>query len=147
MDDLEKYVLEQAKIEVEHTRSWPTKILAFYVAINAGIVSAVFSLANRTPPVTVSASVKLLLSGAMLAVLIWAIFLLTKNHKNYLCNRNLQVHFQNANADALEAKFPVPPEWRKLYEVSIRTRWSGWGFYAFLLCLVAILTIAGLYVR
>src|SRR6266581_8071876 len=24
VDDLDKYVLEQAKIEVEHTRSWPT---------------------------------------------------------------------------------------------------------------------------
>jgi hypothetical protein len=32
MDDLEKYILEQAKIEVDYTRSWPNKLLAFYVA-------------------------------------------------------------------------------------------------------------------
>lgn len=48
MEDLDKYVLEQAKIEVEHTRSWPKKILAFYVAINAGVVSALFAITSRS---------------------------------------------------------------------------------------------------
>src|SRR5436189_6457568 len=38
LNDVEKHVLEQAKIEVDHTRSWPPKILAFYVAINLSLV-------------------------------------------------------------------------------------------------------------
>ena len=42
------HILEQAKIEVEHTRSWPTKILAFYVATNAGIVTTLFSITSRS---------------------------------------------------------------------------------------------------
>ena len=147
MDDLDKYVLEQAKIEVEHTRSWPTKILAFYVAINAGIVTAVFSLTGRTQnPVSISPCVRLLLAGAMLSVLVWAIFLLAKNHKNYLRNRNFLVHFQTANKKALEEKFAVPTEWVLPYEVSLLTRWSGRGFYEFLVCLLAILGIAGVWV-
>lgn len=144
MDDLDKYVLEQAKVEVEHTRSWPTKILAFYVAINAGIVTAVFSLTSRAKnPVT--PSMKVLLTVALVGVAAWAIYLFAKNHKNYLRSRNLQVQFQTVNEKAIGEKYAISPEWVKLYEVSLCTRWSGWGFYAFLVFLVATLGVAGVW--
>jgi hypothetical protein len=42
--DAQKYIIEQAKIEVEHTRSWPTKVMAFYVAINFGLVGSLIAL-------------------------------------------------------------------------------------------------------
>ena len=81
MEDLEKYVLEQAKTEVEHTRSWPTKILAFYVAINAGVVTALFAITGRsTNPLSVPCWVKTIITVAILVLLAWAYYLLQKNH-------------------------------------------------------------------
>ena len=102
MDDLDKYVLEQAKIEVEHTRSWPAKILAFYVATIAGIVTAVFSITSRTQnQLYVPQCVKILLTAAIAVLLLWAFVLLRKNHLSYLRYRNVQVRFQMNNHEEL----------------------------------------------
>lgn len=98
MDDLDKYVLEQAKTEVEHTRSWPTKILAFYVAINVGIVTALFAITDRSiNRLHVPCWVKILITIVILGLLAWAFVLLKKNHTSYLRYRNIQVRFQQAN--------------------------------------------------
>jgi high-affinity Fe2+/Pb2+ permease len=145
MDDLEKHVLEQAKIEVEHTRSWPTKILAFYVAINAAVVTGLFTLAGRSSNARqVPEQVKLGLVIAVLGLAVWACALLVKNHKNYLRNRNLQVHFQKANAAKLTETFPIPADWLVPNEIRLQTRWEGWTFYASLIVFVAALGVAGI---
>jgi hypothetical protein len=147
MDDLDKYVLEQAKTEVEHTRSWPTKILAFYIAINAGVVTTLLTLSGRTTnPVYVPTFAKLLLSFAVLGLLIWAWLLLVKNHKSYLQHRNLQIKFQIDNAATLKDKYPIPTQWLALQEVNLSTRWLGWSFYLYLLIVVATLGLTGIWV-
>jgi len=147
VDEIDKYVLEQAKIEVEHTRSWPTKILAFYVAINAGVVTALFSLANRsTDPLRASMCVKALLTTAIVTLSIWALVLLAKNHRSYLRHRAVQVQFQLANTEAITAKYAVPFEWLSPVEATLGTRALGWGFYAYLVLLVAVLGVVGVWV-
>jgi hypothetical protein len=147
MDDLDKYVLEQAKTEVEHTRSWPTKILAFYIALNAGVVTTLLTLSGRTTnPVYVPTFAKLLLSVAVLGLLIWAWLLLVKNHRSYLQHRNLQIKFQMDNAATLKEKYPIPTQWLSLQEVNLSTRWLGWSFYLYLLIVVAILGLTGIWV-
>lgn len=147
MDDLDKYVLEQAKTEVEHTRSWPTKILAFYIALNAGVVTTILTLSGRTTnPVYVPTFAKLLLSVAVLGLLIWAWLLLVKNHRSYLQHRNLQIKFQMDNAATLKEKYPIPTQWLSLQEVNLSTRWLGWSFYLYLLIVVAILGLTGIWV-
>jgi hypothetical protein len=148
VDDLDKYVLEQAKTEVEHTRSWPTKILAFYAAINGAVVTGLFSLAARgaTAPHTPD-WVKWLLTAVLVSVAIWAWSLLVKNHLSYLVHRNVQVQFQKENKATIEQRqYPVPPEWFVTYSVNICTRLQGWGFYAVLVGLVAALSISGIWV-
>jgi len=139
--EFEKHVLEQAKIEVEHTRSWPTKILAFYVAINGAIVTAAFALAGRQTPVALPSSAKVVLAVAIFGMACWVLFLLGKNHRNYLRHRNLQVCYQIAHSEELVAPYEFPPGWLTLNKVSLVTRWPGWSFYAILVCLVAVLAI------
>jgi hypothetical protein len=147
MDDLDKDVLEQAKTEVEHTRSWPTKILAFYIALNAGVVTTLLTLSGRTTnPVYVPTFAKLLLSVAVLGLLIWAWLLLVKNHRSYLQHRNLQIKVQMDNAATLKEKYPIPTQWLSLQEVNLSTRWLGWSFYLYLLIVVAILGLTGIWV-
>ena len=147
MEDLEKYVLEQAKTEVEHTRSWPTKILAFYVAINAGVVTALFAITGRsTNPLSVPCWVKTIITVAILVLLAWAYYLLQKNHKTYLGHRKLQVQYQQANRPEIEKRYTVPPEWFSDIKVSLGTRWQGWSFYFYLVVLVAAFGIAGVWV-
>lgn len=147
VDDLDKYVLEQAKIEVEHTRSWPTKILAFYVAINAGVVTTLFAITGRSVnPLSVPWWAKTVITAAILSLLVWALYLLQKNHKTYLQHRKLQVQFQQANKVEIENRFSVPPEWLRDIEVSLGTRWQGWSFYFYLVVLVAAFGMAGVWI-
>jgi len=147
VDDLEKYVLEQAKIEVEHTRSWPTKILAFYVAINASIVTALFAITGRSVnPPSVACWAKTVITVAILCLFVWAFYLLQKNHRTYLQHRKLQVQFQQANKPEIEKQFTVPPDWFRDIEVSLETRWQGWGFYFYLVVLVTAFGIAGVWI-
>jgi hypothetical protein len=147
VDDLEKYVLEQAKTEVEHTRSWPTKILAFYVAINAGIVTTLFAITGRSVnPLSVPCWAKAVITVAILFLLAWAFYLLQKNHRSYLQYRKLQVQFQQANKVEIEKRFTVPPEWFRDIEVRLGTRWQGWSFYFYLVVLVAAFGIAGVWI-
>ena len=147
VDDLDKFVLEQAKIEVEHTRSWPTKILAFYVAINAGVVTTLFAITGRSVnPLSVPWWAKAVITAAILFLLVWALYLLQKNHKTYLQYRKLQVQFQQANKLETEKRFSVPPEWFRDIEVSLGTRWQGWSFYFYLVVLVGAFGIAGVWI-
>jgi hypothetical protein len=148
VDDLDKYILEQAKTEVEHTRSWPTKVLAFYVAINAAVVTGMFSLAARcTSSPAVSGAVRWLLTLILLALAMWSWTLLVRNHRSYLTHRNIQVRHQLANRSEIEKRgHPVPPDWFLENPISWRTRLQGWGFYAFLVAFVAALSISGVWV-
>jgi len=145
MSDLNKYVLEQAKIEVEHARSWPTKILAFYVAINAGLVTTLFALAGRSNSLTAPCWVKTIITIAVLCLLAWAFYLLQKNHRTYLAHRKLQVQFQKANQAEIEKLFTPPPEWFVDIDVRLGTRWQGWSFYFYLVVLVTVFGIAGVW--
>ncbi len=145
MNDLDKYVLEQAKIEVEHTRSWPTKILAFYVAINAGLVTTLFALAARSSPLIAPCWVKTIITVAILCLLAWVFYLLLKNHRTYLAHRKLQVQFQKANKAEIEKQFTPPSEWFADIDVRLGTRWQGWSFYLYLVVLVSVFSIAGVW--
>lgn len=146
-DDIEKYVLEQAKIEVEHTRSWPTHILAFFVAINVGVVTALFSLAARTSqPLYIPWCAKILLIIAILILLVWVLMLLTKNHRSYLQYRKIQIQYQLTNSEKIKAKYSVPPEWFIPVEPTLDTRSLGWTFYACIVFFVTILGVAGIIV-
>lgn len=142
MDDLDKYILEQAKTEVEHTRSWPNKILAFYVAINVAVVTAVFSMSARQALPKYSDSLKWPLAGALLVLAYWSLSLLRRNHLSYLSYRNIQVEYQPANKSTIENRgYSIPVTWFSKNPVSWRTRFWGWGFYAFLVVMVAIFSL------
>jgi hypothetical protein len=146
VDDSDKYVLEQAKIEVDHTRSWPTKILAFYVAINFGLVASLAGFASRTTsPAAVSVCAKVLITIALAGMFLWSLALLVKNHLNYLRHRNVQVRFQQEHLQKDRDRLGLPTDWFRVNEVSVGTRALGWCFYLYVMILVTALALAGLW--
>jgi hypothetical protein len=143
-EELLKYILDQAKTEVEHTRSWPTKIMAFYVTINFGIVWALLSLTGRTHPFEVPCSAKLFITFFVVWLFVWAAFVLGENHLSYLRHRNIQIRFQIEQLEKHKDKYAMPQDWFSLNEISLFVR-KGWWFYLYLIFLVLVLTIAGIW--
>jgi hypothetical protein len=144
-DEVMKYVLEQAKIEVEHTRSWPTKVMAFYVAINFGIVGSLFAAAGRSPSIQAHVCLKYVISAVLVVIACWVLALLKKNHFSYLRYRNIQVQFQRENLEVFREELSLPRDWFIENEISLSTRASGWGFYACIVVIVVSLALLGIW--
>lgn len=147
MNDLEKYILEQAKIEVDYTRSWPNKLLAFYVAINFGLAGSFLAFAGRDKgPATVPVCAKVLITLGVSALFFWTVWLLIRNHLSYLDYRNIQIQFQrNYLEKTHKDKFLLPNNWFKLNERNIFERGQGWAYYGFTTVLVTAITIAAVW--
>lgn len=142
MDELEKYILEHAKIEVEYTRSWPNKLLAFYVAINFGLAGSLLALANQKDANKISDCGALLITLGIAGFFIWTISLLVRNHLSYLRYRNIQIQFQKDNLEkTYKEKFSLPDNWFKLNVINIFERCQGWMFYFFTTVFVAAITV------
>lgn len=144
-DDL-KYILEQAKIEIEQTRSWPTKIMAFYVAINFGLIGSLIALKKDDILPAVPCWVKNVTTVLVLWLSCWVVLLLWKNHKNYLTYRNVQIRFQNKNIIGLKGEYELPDDWFKLNKIRPWRRSLGWGFYFYIVLMITMLTIAGIWI-
>ena len=143
--EIEKYILDQTNIEVEHNRAWPTKVMAFYVAINFGLIGSLMALTKSEYSNPLSCYTKsvvtLLIMG--LGFLVWKT--LKKNHINYLKYRNIQIRFQTKFIGKENEKFNLPDEWFNELEVSDRTRCVGWEFYAWIVFLVTIFVVVGIW--
>jgi hypothetical protein len=141
MDDQEKYILEQANIEVEYTRSWPNQLLAFYVAINFGVSGAFLAFANGVnSAISVPDYMKVLLTLGVAVMCIWTIRLLIKNHLSYLVYRNVQIAFQKKHLEVHKTEYSLPSSWFRPNKINIRERGLGWGFYGFTVVLVTVIT-------
>jgi len=143
-NEKERYIVEQAKIEVEHTRSWPTKIMAFYVAINFGLVGSLIALKKICSSFSLPIWLKITIMLLVLILAGWVVFLLARNHKNYLTYRNLQVRFQEENLQKF-TDYKLPPEWFQRNEVCFLTRFQGWGFYFYIVLMVTFLVVIGIW--
>jgi hypothetical protein len=153
--DIEKYILEQAKIEVEHNRSWPTKVLAFYAALNFGIVAALNSLSSFREQTAINTMCKntivftavcaiLITIGAIVIVIYTykrSYWQLKNNHKNYLAHRKIQVAFQLEWENEFKDRFQLPEDWFKPIVAGENTRAEGWKFYRNLMRLIVGFTI------
>ena len=146
--DIEKYVIDQARIEVEYTRSWPAKVMAFYVAINFGLVGSLIALQKTTSPFILPRLAKTVLSLLILILAVWVLIILIKNHRNYLIHRNLQINYQIKYAMKKKKALGFPEnydDWFEPNEVRPLTRFSGWGFYLYIVVMVAVLVISALW--
>lgn len=142
MDDLEKYILGQAETEVEYTRSWPNKLLAFYVAINFGLAGSLVALASREKAIKISDCDALLITLGIAGFFVWTAYLLVRNHFSYLEYRNIQIKFQKENLEKThKEKFLLPENWFILNRRSIFARGQGWLFYFFTTVLVTAISI------
>ncbi len=144
MDDLEKYIFEQVKIEVDYTRSWPNKLLAFYVAINFGLAGSFLAFSSRDKGLAaVPDSAKLLIILGVAVLFFWTIWLLIRNHLSYIDYRNIQIQFQIDHLEKThKEKFLLPKIWFRLNDRNIFARGQGWGYYGFITVLVTAITIA-----
>lgn len=140
-----KYILDQAKIEIEQARSWPTKIMAFYVAINFGLIGSLIALKKEAILAAVSCWARDAVIGLVLVLACWVILLLWKNHRNYLTCRNMQITFQNKNIIGFKDEYKLPDDWFKTNNVRPWRRFCGWGFYFYIVLMITVLTITGIW--
>lgn len=143
--DIQKYVLDQAKIEIEHARSWPTKAMAFYVAINFGLVGASIALKNKGSSFAFPCVTKTMITILFLILAYWVMRVLWNTHKNYLTYRNLQIRLQQIFLANRKEEFGLPDDWFRPNEVRASTRLLGWGLYVYIVAMITGLAIAGLW--
>jgi len=143
--DIQKFVLAQATTEVEHNRSWQTKIMAYYIAINFGIATALIALRNDICSLE-SCGAKPVVTIAVLILAAWTLTILWKNHRNYLKYRKLQVFNQNKFLEKRKDEFGIPGDWLMPFENRASIRFLGWGFYAYIVVMTTALLIVGMWV-
>ena len=142
-NDGQKYIIEQAKIEVEHNRSWPTKVMAFYAVVNFVLIGPL--IARQEFALPCGAKVILTLFVYTLSCLV--VYTLTRNHLNYLTYRNLQINFQKEHLQDLKKKYELPDDWFESNEVRLLRRFHGWGLYFYLVIMVFFACLGGDMVR
>jgi hypothetical protein len=142
--DLQKYILEQAKIEVEQSRSWPTKIMAFYIAINFGLVGSLIALQKGSASFVLTCWERVGLIVLILCLSYCVVRVLSKNHINYLTYRNIQIKFQQDHLKKLKEEYGLPDDWFKPNEVRLLTRFLGWGLYLYIVLMVTVLVVLGI---
>lgn len=144
MTGQQEYALEQASKEVEHCRSWPMRVMAFFVAINFGVAAGLAtslntSLGARLP---ISMAGKYVLIVALLVLAVWVIGILIRNNFNYQKYRAVQVLVQSAVFPEGPARDGFPPEWFSESASSPLHRFWGYGLYVYMVVFVTVLTIA-----
>jgi hypothetical protein len=144
-NDLQKYIQEQAKVEVEHTRSWPTKVMAFYIAIHFGLVGSLIALQKDGSPFTLPCWIKVFFTLLIFILSGWVVYVLIRNHINYLTYRNLQVKFQKRHLESFKENYGIPTDWFKANEVRLSKRFLGWGFYLYIVFMVTLLVVLGIW--
>src|SRR3990172_7671235 len=97
-NDGQKYIIEQAKIEVEHNRSWSTKIMAFYAVVNFVLIGPLIARQEFALP----CGAKVILTLFICTLSCWVVYTLRRNHLNYLTYRNLQINFQKEHLQDLK---------------------------------------------
>jgi hypothetical protein len=137
------YTSEQANIEVEHTRSWPTKIMAFYIAINFGLAASLTTAKKYFTTLSSGCVFKIVLTVLAGVLAVWVIIVLRKNHLNYLTYRNVQVHLQRKYLQNWQDEFNLPDEWFNKIKVTWYTRCIGWILYAYIVVIVTGSVIVG----
>jgi len=143
--DIYKYVLSQAALEVEYNRSWPTKIMAFYIAINFGLMTALIALGNDFSSFPQPCVAKTVITIAFLILASWVLSVLWNNHRNYLLYRNLQIFNQKKFLEKRKEEFGLPDDWFKSIEVRASSRFFGWGVYAYIVLMTTALVLAGMW--
>ena len=144
MNEWERYILEQAKIEIDHTRSWPTKALAFYVTTNFGLVGSLIGLRKTAHSLDLQCWVKVALILLICTLSAWAVAMLVRNHHNYLIYRNLQIRFQVLHSQELRNGYQLPPEWFEPNDVRPLSRFIGWGVYLCIVVIIWLLSTTGI---
>lgn len=144
--DIRKYILEQARIEIEHTRSWPTKVMAFYVAINIGLVATLITLKDKGSLFPLYLPIKATTTIFVSILACWVLQVLCKNHKNYLRYRNLQIDYQRKFLADRKEELGLPCDWFDFNKVSAFRRFGGWGLYAYIVVLITVFVLAVIWV-
>jgi hypothetical protein len=143
--DIQNYILDQANIEIEHNRSWPTKVMAFYIALNFGLAGVLITLKNNCCSFTLPCIWKTVITIAFLILASWVVRVLWKNHKNYLTYRNIQIFNQNNFLKERKEEFELPEDWFRSLEVCASTRFLGWGLYVYIVVMTTTLVLVGMW--
>lgn len=142
----EKFIYDKVYDELNRSRDWPIKIMAFVSAIYLAIIGLV-ELGQSSFQLT--CLVKWIICMILFVFCFWTIVIIGRQHLNYLNYRNIQIRLQNRMgiSDWSEGDNNViPNNWAKEKRVSLITGFQGWGFYAIYvisICAIAIVLVIG----
>ena len=146
MKDIDEYIQDQINIEIEHIRSWPTKVMAFYVAFSFAIISVVIALQKFDPPVQLSCRIKTDIMIIILFVAFYILYTLWNLNDKYAIQRELQIDLQTKLFKDKQEDYSLPKFWFEK-----KRRWScikypGWLIYVCLLVLITFLVVKGIFI-
>jgi len=143
--DINKYIVEQANIEIEYVRSWPTKVMAFYVAINFGVIGAIIALQNIKNPVQLSCCMKLVITIMLSILTFHMLYILKRSNGNYIDHRDLQIDLQKKLFEEKRDEYNLPKEWFEKKEGFHYIKYPGWLLYGYIVIMIAFLVIPGIW--
>ena len=64
----------------------------------------------------------------------------------YLRHRNIQVKFQQAKSEEIRKRYKVPDDWFSYNELKLSKHGGGWSFYFYLLFIVTVFGLVGVWI-
>ena len=136
-----KLIYDTIYDELNRSRDWPIKIMAFASAAYL----ALFSILKFDPThIALSFRIKILVISLLACFWALTIIVIVKQHKNYLKYRNVQIRLQKAMKVyewKIDCENVLPASWKKPIKEKIWTRCYGWLFYASYITIIATITI------
>jgi len=138
----EKFMYEKVYDELNRSRDWPFKIMAFASAIYLALIGL---MQIDEVKFEFTCLIKAIIVFIITVFSFWTICIIVRQHLNYIDYRNIQKKLQ-IKMKIFEWKIDeskiFPDHWKKEFEQSIFTGFQGWGFYAFyIIALYAISVI------
>lgn len=140
--DLEKFMYEKVYDELNRSRDWPIKIMAFASALFITLIG-VLKIDNTS--VQLNCETKLIISIILLVFALFTCGIIIRQHLNYVDYRNIQKGIQKEwKIDEING---IPLKWIA-YEAKKISFWRGlkngvwgWSFYAIYILAIACITI------
>ena len=140
--DKEKFIYDKVYDELNRCRDWPIKIMAFTSALYFSLIGFIQVGINNFE---LTLLLKIIFSVIITIFWLLTIYIIIKQHYNYIDYRNIQIRLQNKmgiHEWQIDNKYIFPKYWRNEKDKSIYVGIQGWFFYAFYLTAIYLITVS-----
>jgi hypothetical protein len=140
-DEHLKLMYENVYDELNRSRDWPIKIMAFTSAAYLALFSLLKLDKSR---IDLDCWIKVVITILLLGFWALTVKIIIKQHLNYLEYSNTRINLQKSigiNNWKIDNKEIFPPHWGDSIKINKWVRCHGWLFYAFYITIIALITI------